>query len=111
MHSMSMIGNHAKVGQGINTNDADLTVAQQSPKGRDRDASEEEAYEEKGEVEAYHLCHLSDQTAKIMSAVGQLVRAGGEARGATRDLQLQHSSRRGLKVANKMRSVEIGLQN
>jgi hypothetical protein len=36
MDSMSVIGDHAKVGQGINTNHADLTMAQQSPEGRDR---------------------------------------------------------------------------
>jgi hypothetical protein len=68
MDSMSVIRDHTKVGQGINTNHADLTVAQQSPEGRDRGGSKEETYEEKDEVKVLHLHHLFDQTAKIMSA-------------------------------------------
>lgn len=72
MDSMSVIGDHAKVGQGINTNHANLTVAQQSPEGRDRGGSEEETCEEKDEVEVLHLHHLLDQTAKTMSAEASL---------------------------------------
>ena len=43
-------------------------MAQQSPEGRDRGASEEEAYEEKDEAETLHLRHLFDQIAKIVGA-------------------------------------------
>jgi hypothetical protein len=79
MDSMSVIRDHTKVGQGINTNHADLTVAQQSPEGRDRGGSKEETYEEKDEVKVLHLHHLFDQTAKTMSASGQRVGAGAGA--------------------------------
>jgi hypothetical protein len=68
MDTMSVIGDHAKVGQGINTNHADLAVAQQSPESRDRGGSKEESYEEEDEFEVLHLHHLFDQTAKTMSA-------------------------------------------
>ena len=88
-------------------------MAQQSPEGRYRGASEEEAYEEKDEVEALHLRHVFDQTAKIEGAEASGSRSRSRSRSRSSDgrslatTQLENR----LRVASKMCNGEFDLQN